>query len=131
MMHHPPFVTGIRVMDDMGLDGIDALAAVVARHPQVERIVSGHIHRPIVRRFAGTLACTSPATAHQVALDLPPAVRLAAVMEPPACMLHLWLGEAEGLVTHVSVIGERPAVTVYADGAWIERPVVPDGFHPR
>jgi hypothetical protein len=49
----------------------------------------------------------------------------------PACLLHLWLGEAEGLVTHVSVIGERPVVTVFDDGRWIERPVVPEGFHPR
>ena len=56
----------------MGLDGIEALAAVIRHHPQVERIVCGHVHRPILRRFAGTVACTCPATAHQLALDLPP-----------------------------------------------------------
>ena len=67
----------------------------------------GHLHRPIVRRFAGTVASTCPATAHQLALDLGPESRLATVMEPPACMLHAWLGEGEGLVSHLSVIGDR------------------------
>ena len=111
-MHHPPFATGLVYMDGMGLDGIDALAAIVRRHPQVERIVAGHVHRPIVRRFAGTVACTCPSTAHQVALDLPPETRLAVTMEPPACLLHVWLGEEQGLVTHVSQIEAHPVHTV-------------------
>jgi Icc protein len=131
-MHHPPFVTGIITMDAMGLDGSDAFAAVIRRHPQVERIVCGHLHRPIVRRFAGTVACTSPATAHQVALDLAPETRLAVLMEPPACMLHFWLGEAEGLVSHVSLIGARhPLFTVFEGSRWLEKPVPPADFHPR
>src|SRR6185503_17805355 len=88
-MHHPPFVTGIASMDGMGLDGIDALATVIRHHPQVERIVAGHVHRPIVRRFAGTVACTCPGTAHQVVLDLSAKAPLRFVMEPPACMLHV------------------------------------------
>jgi 3',5'-cyclic AMP phosphodiesterase CpdA len=131
-MHHPPFTTGIHSMDDMGLDGSEALAAVVRRHPQVERIVCGHLHRPIVRRFASTVACTCPATAHQVALDLPPATRLAVVMEPPACLLHVWLGEQAGLVTHVSVIGdERPPFTVFDGTSWLKDAAPPPSFHPR
>jgi 3',5'-cyclic AMP phosphodiesterase CpdA len=130
-MHHPPFVTGIGSMDGMGLDGIEALATVIRRHPQVERIVAGHLHRPIVRRFAGTVACTCPATAHQVALDLPPATRLAMVMEPPACMLHVWLGEELGLVTHVSLIGDRqPTLTVFDGTRWLPDVTPPAGFHP-
>jgi 3',5'-cyclic AMP phosphodiesterase CpdA len=128
-MHHPPFVTGIASMDAMGLDGIEALAAVIRRHPQVERIVAGHIHRPIVRRFAGTVACTCPATAHQVALDLPPEARLAMVMEPPACMLHAWLGEEQGLVSHVSAIGRHPALTVFDGVRWLPDPKTPAGFY--
>jgi 3',5'-cyclic AMP phosphodiesterase CpdA len=129
-MHHPPFVTGIGSMDGMGLDGIEGLAAMIRRHPQVERIVAGHIHRPIVRRFAGTVACTCPSTAHQVALDLPPETRLAMVMEPPACMLHVWLGEEQGLVTHVSVIGDRPTLTVFDGSRWLGDVTPPAGFYP-
>jgi Icc protein len=129
-MHHPPFTTGIAAMDEMGLDGIEDLAAVIRRHPQVERITCGHLHRTIVRRFAGTVACTCPATAHQIALDLPPARRLATVMEPPACMLHLWLGEAGGLVSHVSLIGDRhPRFTVFDGERWFRDAAPPMGFH--
>lgn len=132
VMHHPPFVTGMAAMDGMGLEGVNALAQVIARHPQVERIVCGHLHRPIVRRFAGTVACTCPATAHQLALDLSPAPRLAVVMEPPACMLHAWLGESAGLVSHVSLIGDRfPPFTLFDGSRWWREPAPPPDFHPR
>jgi 3',5'-cyclic AMP phosphodiesterase CpdA len=130
-MHHPPFKTGMRKMDEMGLGGTDALALVIARHPQVERLVCGHLHRSIVRRFAGTVACTSPSTAHQIALDLGGTPRLATVMEPPACLLHLWLGDAGGLVSHVSIIGDRhPPLTIFDGERWIRDARLPAGFHP-
>jgi 3',5'-cyclic AMP phosphodiesterase CpdA len=132
LMHHPPFVTGMRAMDAMGLEGKAELAEVIGRHPQVEGVVCGHLHRPITRRFAGTVATTCPATAHQLALDLAPAPRLAVVMEPPACMLHLWLGPEAGLVSHVSVIGgERPPFTLYDGARWLREALPPPAFHPR
>jgi len=129
-MHHPPFATGIQAMDGMGLEDEDgeALAGVIRRHAQVERIACGHIHRAIVRRFAGTVATVCPSTAHQVALDLPPERRLAVVMEPPACLLHVWLGEEEGLVTHLSPIDERPAFTVFDGTTWLKNVAPPPGF---
>ena len=131
-MHHPPFVTGMQAMDAMGLEGKAELADVIRGHPQVERVICGHVHRPMTRRFAGTVAITCPATAHQLALDLAPAHRLAVVMEPPACMLHQWLGAESGLVSHVSIIGdERPAFTVYDGEHWLRDAVPPAAFHPR
>lgn len=131
-MHHPPFVTGLRAMDAMGLDGKAELGTVIARHPQVEGVLCGHVHRPMTRRFGGTVATTCPATAHQLALDLAAEPRLAVVMEPPACMLHLWLGQEAGLVSHVSVIGgERPPFMVYDGQRWLRDAVPPPAFHPR
>ena len=131
-MHHPPFVTGLQAMDAMGLENREGLAEVIRRHPQVERVVCGHVHRPMTRRFAGTVASTSPATAHQIALDLVPAHRLAVIMEPPACTLHLWLGAEAGLVSHLSVIGdEHPPFTLYDGQRWLREAVPPPAFHPR
>jgi len=131
-MHHPPFRTGMAVMDEMGLEGGEELARVIQHHSQVERVLCGHVHRPMTRRFAGTVASTSPATAHQLALDLAPSRRLAVVMEPPACMLHQWLGADAGLVSHVSVIGgERPPFTVYDGQRWLRDAQPPPAFHPR
>ena len=101
-MHHPPFLTGIERMDRAGLQNSEAFAAVVARYPQVERILCGHLHRAIDRRFAGTVAGTAPSTAHQIRLNLVPDARISFIFEPPGYQLHLW-DEATGLVTHTAV----------------------------
>jgi 3',5'-cyclic AMP phosphodiesterase CpdA len=109
-VHHPPFATGITHMDTMALDAASAagLAAVIASHPQVERVLSGHLHRHIVRRFAGTVAMTAPGTAHAVNLDLGNG-RAAWNHEPPALLLHHWTPSG-GLVTHLEVIGDHRPV---------------------
>ena len=108
LMHHPPFATGITYMDGYGLENATAFAQIVARHPQIERIACGHLHRAIDRRFAGTVAGTAPSTAHQVQLDLRPEARLHFRFEPPGYQLHLWAAET-GLVTHTAVLGDWPA----------------------
>jgi 3',5'-cyclic AMP phosphodiesterase CpdA len=104
-IHHPPFWTGIGHMDKMALRNPDELEAIIAKHPQVERVIAGHLHRPIVKRFAGTVASTSPSPSHQVALDLADDARSQFVMEPPAFQLHLWR-EGMGLVSHTVAIGQ-------------------------
>lgn len=105
-MHHPPFATLIGHMDAIGLRaGVERLRQVVARHPNVERIVCGHLHRAIDVRFAGTIASTCPAPAHQVCLDLSPQAASAFAMEPPGFRLHAW-APGTGLVTHLGAIGD-------------------------
>jgi 3',5'-cyclic-AMP phosphodiesterase len=104
-MHHPPFSTGIAGMDEQALEDGEALGALVRRHPQIEGVVCGHVHRPIHARWAGTVVTTAPSTAHQVHLDLRQPGALGWVLEPPACLLHLWR-EGLGLVTHTSHVGD-------------------------
>lgn len=106
VLHHPPFPTGISHMDGMALDPASAaaLAEVVWRHANVERVLCGHLHRMIVRRWAGTIAMTVPSTAHAVALDLIPDNGGGWTLEPPAITLHLWR-RGEGIVTHQQPIG--------------------------
>jgi len=104
-MHHPPFKTFIGHMDDVGLlEGADALATVIARHPQVERVICGHLHRSIQARWANTIAMTAPSTAHQVCLDLAPDAASAFVMEPPGFLIHAW-SDTGLVVTHQAAIG--------------------------
>ena len=104
LMHHPPFKTFIGHMDRIGLANADGLKIIVQQHPQIERILCGHLHRPIQIRWAGTLASTSPSPAHQVALDLSEEAPSHFVMEPPAYQLHRW-EPASGLISHTAYIG--------------------------
>jgi len=76
----------------------------VRTHGNVERVMCGHVHRPIQVRWAGTLASTAPSTAHQATLDLRPVDTLSMTMEPPGISLHLWR-DGTGLITHVSHVG--------------------------
>lgn len=104
-MHHPPFRSGIGYMDKIILpdDDIQQLANIVRHNPQVERLLCGHLHRPILCRFAGTIASTCPSTAHQVAIDLRPDAPPAFVMEPPGMQLHWWHSDT-GLVSHTAYV---------------------------
>ena len=105
IMHHPPFKTFIGHMDKIGLANADALKTIISQHPQVERILCGHLHRPIQVRWAGTLASTTPSPAHQVALDLTDDAPSHFVMEPPGYQLHKWHPDS-GLVSHTAFIGK-------------------------
>ena len=119
-MHHPPFMTGIGHMDENGLREPSALEALVRRHPQIERIVCGHLHRSIQTRWAGTLAMTAPSTAHQVCLDLSAKAASAFVMEPPGFVVHAW-GPNLPLVSHVAASGQFDGpYPFHADGALID-----------
>lgn len=111
LMHHPPFATGLRAMDEGGLVGREAFAAIVARHPQVELIVAGHVHRTIHAAVGGRRALVAPSCAHQIALDLRPEAPAAWCLEPPGFMLHRWTGE--GFASHAAVCGRWPGPFAY------------------
>lgn len=89
--HHPPFRTGIAWMDALGLTGAAAEEAVIARHPQVQAVVCGHVHRAIHRRFGGAVASCWPSTGAQIALDLAGGP-VAYSSEPAAIAVHRWDG---------------------------------------
>jgi 3',5'-cyclic AMP phosphodiesterase CpdA len=102
-MHHPPFETGIQWMDGDGLHGGRRLAEVVRRHPQVERVICGHIHRPILARWAGTVASVAPGTAHQLDLAVRGVRAYTISKDPAAVALHLWQPPL-GFVSHLSFV---------------------------
>lgn len=108
-MHHPPFASAISHMDKELFTGRQELARIIEKHPQVERILCGHVHRPAFRRFAGTIASICPGIGMQIVLDIAEEALSAFIMEPPAIMLHLWtdLWREPTLLTHISVIEEH------------------------
>ena len=105
MMHHPPFATGIHGMDRINCRNGAEMAAIIARYPNVERVICGHHHRPIQTRFGGTIGSVAPSPAHQVALNLlEEGGAEMFTFEPPAYHLHLWK-PGVGLMTHQAYIG--------------------------
>jgi 3',5'-cyclic-AMP phosphodiesterase len=106
-MHHPPFVCGIAHMDRINLRNTPQFTEVIARHRQVERIICGHHHRPIVTRVAHAIGSISPSVAHQVDMSLDPHDPGAFVFEPPAFQLHRWT-PADGIVSHTLFVDDFP-----------------------
>ncbi|WP_116474359.1 phosphodiesterase [Zobellella maritima] len=90
-MHHAPFATGIKAMDQIGLDCEDAAAlkALLKAHGRVRHLFFGHYHRPIHGTWAGIGFSTLRSMNHQVVLDLTTPDRLAFNHEPPAYAVAL------------------------------------------
>lgn len=107
-LHHPPFLAGIWHMDRQNLLNASELAAVVRRHPRVQLIATGHVHRATLTMFAGVATTICPAPNHAVDLDLEKLREPSFRVEPPAFHLHSWFaGEGFGnVVTHQVPIGE-------------------------
>ena len=106
-MHHPPFGCGIAHMDRIALREPEAFAAVIARHPQVRRIVCGHHHRSIFAQLGQAVVSIAPSVAHQVELNFDPADTGAFNFEPPAFHVHRW-SAADGIVTHTAYVEKFP-----------------------
>ncbi|MFL5929664.1 MAG: phosphodiesterase [Gaiellaceae bacterium] len=103
-LHHPPVTTGIPIVDEIGLAPADqrALGDVVEGHPQIRRIVAGHLHLRVTAELRGRSILVAPSTYVQARLELDAdEVRLSA--EPPAFAVHVWLdGELVSYVLQVS-----------------------------
>lgn len=104
-LHHPPHPTGLASMDAMALQqGLAGFEALIARHPQVQRVVCGHLHRMTLGRVAHASVVSAPSTAHQLALELAPDAPLALALETPGWLVHAW-GPGLPLVTHLAQAG--------------------------
>jgi Icc protein len=88
-MHHPPLATDIPAWDEFAIPGDDrrALEAVLGRHPQVVRVLAGHLHRALVGEIAGRPLLVAPSTYVQDRLHFGPG-KLALTDEPPGYLVH-------------------------------------------
>ena len=112
MMHQPPIECGVPYLDPYRCHGGAALAALLQRFPAVERVLCGHVHRQMLRRFGGTLLCTAPSTATAIALQPREGARPASFLEPPGILLHQW--RPEGMLTHALPVGDFPGPYPFA-----------------
>ena len=84
-LHHPPFPTGIARCDRQQFEGRASLARTAQMHPQIRRIICGHVHQPLAARWHGTIGVTAPSTAPTLALH-PSAIGLS--WEPGGFLIH-------------------------------------------
>jgi 3',5'-cyclic-AMP phosphodiesterase len=102
-LHHPPVSTGIAAWDEVGLPAADrrALGDVLERHPQVRRIVAGHVHRTMTAELAGRAVLAVPSTYIQTRLSFS-SDEIETAAEPPGFPVHALLdGE---LASHVQPV---------------------------
>jgi Icc protein len=102
-LHHPPVSTGNAAWDELGLPAADrrALGDVLQRHPQVRRVVSGHLHRTMTAELAGRAVLVVPSTYIQTRLNFNSA-QIELVAEPPGFGVHALLDGA--LASHVQPV---------------------------
>jgi 3',5'-cyclic AMP phosphodiesterase CpdA len=86
-MHHPPFRSGFYRFDQLGFDGLDAFRDLIGRHPQVRKVVCGHLHRVVEAPIGQASMIVAPSTAYGFDFSMGDApIRQAG--DPPAFLLH-------------------------------------------
>jgi len=90
-LHHPPLPTGLPGWDAINLTTADreAMAGIVARHPQLRAIVGGHLHRVAAAALAGCPVFSAPSACLQAlpAFDADDV----SFVDPPGFALHVYL----------------------------------------
>lgn len=112
MVHHPPVNSGVAVMDGMKLRDSAALGDIVASHPNIERILCGHMHRAMHVRWRGTVLSIPISTVEQIHLGFSPDAPLGTIGEPPGFQLH-YDDPVDGLITHVVPVGGFDGPYIY------------------
>ena len=111
-MHHPPAPTGMWWMDYGGLKGRDELRSVLSEHPEVVRVIAGHVHRSTSTSWGPTVLSTAPSPFYATSaptgdLDVPMIVAVAA-----AIPVFRWDASERTLVaSELDPPGVHPTVT--------------------
>jgi len=111
VLHHPPMLTGLATYDAINLRGSGELAAVLDRHPQVERILCGHHHRSMTGRLGRVIISAAPSVAHHGAFELDDD-HGRFTFEPAGYHAHLRLPDG-GIVTHLLFVEQYPGPFPY------------------
>jgi 3',5'-cyclic-AMP phosphodiesterase len=118
VLHHPPIASGLSWMtENPEAEWVKRLEAIVSASSNIVALIAGHLHRPVVTRWAGTTLAVCPSTAPQVVLDFGgidperPDGRAMIVAAPPGYGVHWWDGRR--LVSHFDSAGDHEILARY------------------
>jgi 3',5'-cyclic AMP phosphodiesterase CpdA len=99
-MHHPPLLTGIDSLDELGIPAEEraALGSVLAANPHALRVVAGHVHRAAFGTLGPCGVAAAPAAYLEARLEIG-GTALDLEEAAPGFALHVALGDA--CTTHV------------------------------
>lgn len=111
-LHYPPFQCRVPVrayVEDVEVAWAEGLKAVVSRHPQIQSVVCGHVHRTTHVRWAGTMASIGPSPTVQsepLFSDLKAMTgrRMTLALEPGGWQALWWDGEA---LLNIGMLADR------------------------
>jgi len=113
-LHHPPVRLGVPESDLDGFDGADALGDIVAAHPEIMRILCGHIHLNTHTLWRDRIVTTAPSIGMKLALDFDLSHESRFVLDAPEYLLHHWAGSHQ-LVTHLVRVAETDGPFPFAE----------------
>ncbi len=105
VMHHPPVDCGIEWLDRFGFPGREEMEAMLEKHPQVLRILCGHVHRCIQMPMSKTFVHSASSTAYQFPLEPGDLAPRGWIAEPAGYSLHHWRSDV-GLISHTGLIDQ-------------------------
>ncbi len=108
--HHPPFASGFGHMDLEPFVSRKEFRQIIEKHPHVERVSCGHIHRAASMQFGNTIATTCPGVGMQIPIYLSPAAPSEFTLEPPGFLAHylhnIWEDNPK-IITHVGTVADH------------------------
>lgn len=116
-MHHPPLVSGLDIMDTIGLRGSERLCDIVLRYPHVARLVAGHVHMAITTNFGNSTLMTCPGTDATFQPNLSKPQQFVIQYQPPLALLHTW-SERTDLLSFTHFLKSAPWTVLHDGHAW-------------
>lgn len=89
-LHHPPFPSGIKFMDDIGLTNQGAIKKAVSGYSGKMHIVCGHIHSMMLTSIAGHVAISAPSPNSTFEYDQRADAPVGFFTQEDGCLLHRW-----------------------------------------
>lgn len=100
--HHPPVAVHHPLPDSGRLGGLADLASLLARHPQVVALITGHAHTAAAASFAGRPVLIGPAVTWTLRMPWE-GPEFANLDQPPGVAFHV-LDDERRLITHFRAV---------------------------